>query len=173
MTWRSPLALLAIPLLGLALTVGCDDADELRAIDLAELPERFACDDVTVVAASVDGSEALLLGVEDGLAAAALELGEIVEAEYALPDERLTVRWVSGSNVYAGHCGRDSGETWKLDQRSDAVSGRVAIRIAPNSDGSLSVSASLVDLLLAPSRAGAGPMFELSATSFEGLPLAQ
>ena len=172
MTWLRPPAWLAIPALGLALSLGCDDPESLRALDLAELPERFACDDVTVVAASVDGSEALLLGVEDGLAAAARESGEIVEAEYDLPDDRLIVRWVLGSNVYVGHCGRDSGEDWQLDQRSDAIAGHVAIRVEPVSDGSLIVSATLDDLLLAPSRSG-GPIYELSSTALDGLLLAQ
>ncbi|MFO7561071.1 MAG: hypothetical protein R6X02_00380 [Enhygromyxa sp.] len=171
MTWLRPL--LVVPLLALALGVGCDDAEQLRALDLAELPERFACDDVTVVAASPEGSEALLIGVQDGLVAAARESGESVEAEYELPDDRLVVRWVSGSNVYAGHCGRDSGEQWQLDQRRDAIAGHIAIRIEPSPDGGLSVSASLDDLLLAPSRADAGPAYELSTTALEGLPLPQ
>lgn len=172
MAFRPPSALLAIPALGLALSLGCDDAEQLRALDLTELSERFACDDVTVVAASEDGSEALLIGVQDGLAAAARESGELIEAEYVLPDDRLIVRWVAGSNVYAGHCGRDSGEQWQLDQRSDAVTGHIAIRIAPELDGSLTVSATLDDLLLAPSDASHGPVYELE-TSELALPLVQ
>ena len=171
MAFRPPWVLLAIPALGLALSLGCDDAEQLHALDLAELTERFACDDVTVVAASVDGSEALLLGVQDGLAAEARESGEIVEAEYQLPDDRLIVRWVAGSNVYAGHCGRDSGQEWKLVQRSDAVTGHIAIRIVPAPDGSLTVSAELDELLLAPTMSD-GPLYQLSATEL-ALPLAQ
>jgi hypothetical protein len=173
MALRTPLsAVLALLVLGLAPNLGCDDAEELRAIDLAELPERFACEDVTVIAANDDGSEALLIGVQDNLALAAHESGELVEAEYQLPDPRLTVRWVAGSNVYAGQCGRDSGEQWRLDERHDAVSGHIAIRVTPELDGSLSVSAELEDLLLAPADAG-GPSYELSATQLDRLPLNQ
>lgn len=162
----------AILALGLAPSLGCDDADELRAIDLAELPERFACEDVTVVAATVDGSEALLIGVEDNLALEAHDSGALVEAEYQLPDPRLTVRLVAGSNVYAGQCGRDSGDEWRLDERRDAVSGHITIRVTPEADGTLSVSAELGDLLLAPTDAG-GPAYELAATQLDRLPLGQ
>lgn len=173
MAFRTPLsALLAVLALGLAPSLACDDAQELRSLDLAELPERFACEDVTVVAATADGSEALLIGVQDNLALAAHESGALVEADYQLPDSRLTVRWVSGTNVYAGQCGRDSGEQWRLDERRDAVSGHIAIRITPELDGTLSVSAALDELLLAPSDAS-GPVFELSATQLDRLPLSQ
>ena len=164
------LAMVALLALGLLPSLGCDDAEQLRALDLAELPERFACEDVTVVAASLDGSEALLIGVQDGLALAAHESGAVVEATYDLPDPRLTVRWVAGSNVYAGQCGRDSGEEWRLDDRRDAVSGHIAIRVTPEADGSLSVSAELDDVLLAPADSS-GPLFGLEATRLDGLPL--
>jgi hypothetical protein len=170
MAFRSPLALLAIPALGLALSLGCDDdSAQLQSLDIAELPERVACEDVTVVAATVDGSEALLIGVQDGLAATAHESGEVVEAEYELPDERLVVRWVAGSNVYAGHCGLDSGAEWQVDERRDAVTGHIAIRITPETDGTLSVSATLEDLLLAAE--ASGRVYELAATRLESLPL--
>lgn len=174
MASRPPWSLAAVTL-ALALCSGCDDAedDDVRALDLADLPERFACDDVTVVAAAIDGSEALLIGVEDGLAAAARKSGEVIEAEYTLPNERLIVRWVAGSNVYAGHCGRARGDAWKLDERSDAITGQLAIRITPHSDGRLMVSATLDELLLAPTHPGAGPVYELSTSTLDGLQLTQ
>jgi hypothetical protein len=165
-------AMLAMLALGLAPSLGCDDAEELRALDLAELPERFACEDVTVVAATLDGSEALLIGVQDNLALEVHESGELVEAEYELPDPRLTVRWVAGSNVYAGQCGLDSGEQWRLDERRDAVSGHISIRVTPEQDGTLSVSATLEGLLLAPTDAS-GPVYELSTTQLDRLLLTQ
>jgi hypothetical protein len=171
MAFRTPLSAM-VATLALALLPSCDEAEELRALDLAELPERFACDDVTVVAATVDGREAFLIGVQDGLALAAHESGEPIEAEYQLPDPRLTVRWVAGSNVYAGQCGRDSGDEWRLDARSDAVSGHIEIRVTPEPDGTLSVSAKLDDLLLAPTDAS-GPVYELEATQLDRLPLNQ
>jgi hypothetical protein len=172
MAFRPLSAMLAIPVLMLALSLGCDDSETMHALDLAELPERFACEDVTVVAATIDGTEALLLGVEDGLAQAAHESGEVVEAEYQLPDERLIVRWVAGSNVYAGQCGLDSGDEWRLDARRDAISGHITIRVTPEQDGTLSVSAVLDEVLLASSDAH-GPIYELSTTHLERLPLAQ
>jgi hypothetical protein len=172
MAFRPLPAVLAIPALGLALSLGCDHSEELQSLDLAELPERFACDDVTVVAATADGSEALMIGVQDGLAAAAHESGEIVEGHYQLPDERLTVRWVAGSNVYAGLCGLDSGSEWQVHERRDAVTGHIAIRVTPDEHGTLSVSAELEDLLLASTDSD-GPVYELAATQLESLPLNQ
>lgn len=141
---------LALPVLGLALCLGCDLEldDDSYSLDADALSERFACADVTVVAANDDGSEALLIGVEDGLAAAALAGAAPIAAEYELPDERLTVRWVAGTNVYQGHCGRDSGEPWQLDHRLDAVAGHISVVVEPRPDGTLAVTAELADLLL-------------------------
>lgn len=151
---------------------GCDHAEQLRELDLAELSERFACADVTVIAAAEDGSEALLIGVRDGLAQTTYQTGEPSEGSYELPDPRLTVRWVTGSNVYAGECGRDTGQQWRLDQRRDAIRGHIAIQVTPERDGTLSVSASLDELLLAASDDD-GPLYELEATQLERLPLVQ
>lgn len=163
------MALMALPLLGLVLSLGCDDPEQLRSLDLAELPERFACQDVTVVAANLEGSEALMIGVEDGLAAAALASGEAIEAQYALPDDRLIVRWVEGSNVYEGHCGRDSGGKWRLDERREAISGTISVRITPDPEGKLTLSAQLDELLLVPLDDADAPVYELEATHLDGL----
>lgn len=145
----SPRLALVLPILGLVLGLGCDGQDDLRALDAAELPERFACGDLTMVAASPDGGEALLIGIDDGLAAEALESGEAVHAEYELPDERLTVRWVAGTNVYQGQCGRDTGESWQLDARLDALAGHIHVRVDPRQDGTLELHAEIEDVVLA------------------------
>jgi hypothetical protein len=144
----SPRLALVLPILGLMVGIGCDAAQEMQPLDTIDLPERFACDDLTLVAASPDGDEALLIGIEDGLAAAALESGEVVQAEYELPDERLTVRWVAGSNVYRGQCGRDNGEAWHLDARLDAVSGHIHVLVDPRPDGQLDVRAQIDEVVL-------------------------
>jgi hypothetical protein len=135
--------------LGLVLGVGCDPVADMRALDTDDLPERFACGDLTMVAASPDGDEALLIGIDDGLAAAAVESGEAVHAEYDLPDERLTVRWVAGSNVYQGQCGRDTGEAWQLDARLDALEGHIRVRVDPRPDGKLELRAEIDGVVLA------------------------
>jgi hypothetical protein len=144
----SPRLALLLPILGLVFGLGCDADQEMQALDTIDLPERFACGDLTLVAASPDGDEALLVGIDDGLAAAALELGEVVHAEYELPDERLTVRWVAGTNVYQGQCGRDNGQAWQLDDRRDAVSGHVHVLVDPRPDGQLDVRAQIDDVML-------------------------
>jgi hypothetical protein len=163
-----PLPLL---LLGLVLSVGCDDPEHLRSLDLAELPERFACNDVTMVAATVDGSEALLVGIADALAAKAKTSGEMIEADYELPDERLTVRWVAGSNVAQGQCGRDGGGTWRLDERREAVAGHINVRVIPEADGRLTLSASFDEILLESANTKA-TTYELT-THLDRLPLEQ
>lgn len=169
MAWRPPAAWSAVPLLGLLLSAGCDTGDEqLRSLDLGELSERFACDDVTVVAATPDGSEALLVGVEDGLVAAAYTSNEVVEAVYELPDDRLTVRWVSGSNVYGGHCGREGAGAWRLDDRNDAIAGTLAVRLTPTADGVV-LSAEFDELVLAPSEALDHPVYVVAPGQLDGL----
>jgi hypothetical protein len=174
MALRPPLAVFAVPILALLLTSasGCDpEPSELRSLDLADLSERFACDDVTAIAASADGSEALLIGVEDGLVAAALAADGPIEAVYELPDPRLTVRWVAGSNVYGGHCGRvvqqDAGE-WRLDARHDAIAGTLAVRLRAGADGSLVLDADLDELVLADEQQRT--VYTLT-TELDGLPV--
>jgi hypothetical protein len=163
--------LLALPLLGLVLGLAaCDDPEHLRALDTDDLPDRFACDDVTAIAASPDASEALLIGIDDGLAAAALATEAPVHAEYELPDDRLTVRWVAGANVYEGHCGRNNGEPWELDARMDAFTGRVRVAVEPRADGGLALTAELFDVVLAED----GPWtadLALEPTRFNDLPI--
>jgi hypothetical protein len=144
-----PRLVLVLPLLGLVLGLGCDGEDDVRAVDATALHERFACGDLTMVAASPDADEALLIGIDDGLAAEAIESGEVVHADYELPDERLTVRWVAGTNVYQGQCGRDSGESWQLDARLDALAGHIRVRVEPRDDGKLELHAELDDVVLA------------------------
>jgi hypothetical protein len=138
---------LALLLLGLVL--GCDDAADMHALDTTDLPERFACGDLTMVVASPDGDEALLIGIDDGLAAEAVESGEVVHADYELPDERLTVRWVAGTNVYQGQCGRDNGEPWQLDTRLDALEGHIEVRIDPRPNHKLELHVEIDDVVLA------------------------
>lgn len=165
--------LLALPVLALALVTGCGEAAEFEALDLdaSELDERFACDDLTVVAASPDGERALLLGIDDGLAATVLSTGAPVEATYSLPDDRLTVRWVEGHNVYQGHCGRDSGMEWELDARNDAFTGEVAITLAPSTDGSLVLSAQLRDVVLSDDEGEFEAELFIAATDLENIPV--
>jgi len=163
--------LLALPLLGLTLIFACDDPDQLRALDLDELPERFACADLTLVAATPDGSEALLVGIDDGLAAAARASGAPTEATYELPDSRLTVRWVAGNNVYQHQCGRDTGGSWRLDERREAITGQITVLISPAADGSLTLNATLDELVLAPMSATETSTYELALTELETLVL--
>lgn len=146
----SPRLALVLPILGLVLGLGCDaEEDDPYALDTTALPERFACGDLTMVAASPDGAEALMVGIDDGLAAEAIESGAVVHADYELPDERLTVRWVAGTNVYQGQCGRDNGKSWQLDARRDALAGHVHVRVEPRDDGKLELRAQLDDVVLA------------------------
>jgi hypothetical protein len=159
---RSPRLALVLPILGLMLGLGCDGQDDLHALDATDLPERFACDDLTMVAASPAGDEALLIGIDDGLAAEALASGEIVHAEYELPDERLTVRWVAGTNVYQGQCGRDNGESWQLDTRLDALAGHIHVRVVPRDDGKLELRAEIDDVILAEDVGLVAPDLELT-----------
>ncbi len=134
---------------------GCDDAavelgDEQQLAELDDLSERFACSDLTFVAASADGSEGLFLLIDDGLVAQTLAEAQPLEVEYELADERVELRWVSGSNVYAGHCGRDNGRPWKIDAVHEAREGRVVVELAPQSEGVPLLAIELEDVLLEP-----------------------
>ncbi|NVB41890.1 hypothetical protein G6O69_28930 [Pseudenhygromyxa sp. WMMC2535] len=163
-----------LPLLGLALfaglsTLGCDlEDDELRALDLEVLDERFACGDVTVVAASPDGSEALFLGIEDGLAAELAAHGGVVEAHYTLPDDRLTLRWVTGSNVYQGQCGRSSDRPWHIDDRHEGAEGELTIRLEPGVQGEAAITAQF-DYVLFVDTEEDEPSYELMPTRLEAV----
>ncbi|PRP91999.1 hypothetical protein ENSA5_52100 [Enhygromyxa salina] len=161
-----------VPALGLVLSLGCDDGDELRSLDASEFDERSACGDVTMVAATADGSEALLLGIEDELVARAHDQGEAVVADYELPDDRVTVRWAAGANVYQGHCGLDNGELWRLDARKDALVGHVFVRVEPTEDGALSLTAELADVVFVADDPEGGDDYELEWTRLEQ-PLAE
>lgn len=169
--------LLATPVLALVLALagGCDAQGlDAESLDAESLDERFACDDLTVVAADPMGEEALLLGIDDGLAAAVLASGQPVEMEYALPDERLTVRWVEGSNVYLGHCGRDKGTPWELEERTDAVAGTLTVRLAPRPEGApkgLVLDAELSGVVLADDEGEAQLELEIDQTELVGIPV--
>ncbi len=174
MTSRLSTIVMAFSLLTLVPSLGCDDADEPRSLNLAELPERFACDDVTVVATTDDASQALLIGVEDGLAAAAYESGEFVEKVYTLPDDRLVVRWVGGNNVVEGRCGFEADGEWRLDERHDAVSGTIRVRLTPKlkDPNTLILSAQLDDMVFAADATlGEGEMLVLGQTFIKGISL--
>jgi hypothetical protein len=157
----SPRLVLVLPILGLMLGLGCDHEADAHALDATALPERFACDDLTMVAASPSADEALLIGIDDGLAAEAIASGQVVHADYELPDERLTVRWVSGTNVYQGQCGRDNGEFWQLDARLDALAGHIHVRVEPLDDGKLVLRAEIDDVVLADHVGLVAPDLEL------------
>ena len=137
--------LLSLALLAGSLA-GCDEED-VEMLDSTSLDERFACGDLTVVAADSDGSQALLLGIDDGLAAEVMAEGVVVVAKYQLPDERLMLRWVQGNNVYQGQCGHDGGAPWRVEERHDAIGGEIAVRLEPTADGHISVLASLDGVL--------------------------
>lgn len=128
--------------------VACDPQPEADSLETDALSERFACDDVTMVVAAADGREALLIGVEDQLAASAMSSDAPAVGEYELPDERVTIRWVSGTNVFQGQCGRDTGETWQLDERLDALTGRLTVIVEPDAEGRLRLVAAIEDLEL-------------------------
>ncbi|EDM79072.1 hypothetical protein PPSIR1_10730 [Plesiocystis pacifica SIR-1] len=129
----------------------CDEGgdDDLDVLDVNALDQRAACDDLTIVAARQDGSEALLIGIDDGLAAEVFAYGEQIETTYSLPDERVTLRWIAGTNVFQGQCGLDSGDSWSVDDRLDAIEGELHVRLAPHEDGTVGLVADIEQLVLA------------------------
>lgn len=167
MAARAYQALFALALPALAVSVtGCVEDIQTADLDPEAYTERVACDDLTVIAATSDGSEALLLGIDDGLKAAVLDYGEPVSATYVLPDERLTVRWAVGSNVYLGQCGLDSGAPWRVDTVHDAIDGEIEVYLVPNPDGTVQLSAELEGLLLEDAETD-GPLLALESTHIE------
>jgi hypothetical protein len=126
----------------LGVFAGCDvEEGAMASLDAQALPEQFACGDVTAVAAAPDGSEALLIGIDDGLAESARDSDARIVEHYTLPDPRVTVRWVVGTNVYQGQCGRDLGGPWALDERLDALDGQVVVEVERGLDGELALHA--------------------------------
>lgn len=131
----------SVLLAGLLLT-GCDgvESDSQLELDVAELSERHACGDLFVVAADVEGREGLFLTIDDGLVHEVLESGEPLVAHYdfgaleAIGDGQIELRWVSGRNVYAGHCGLDNGERWQVDMVEQAVAGELVVELIPSAD---------------------------------------
>jgi hypothetical protein len=137
------------------LVMGCDpfEADASLSTEVAELSDRHACADLIVVAASADAREGLFLTVDDGLVDEVIESGEPVDARYEVGDERIELRWVTGSNVYAGHCGLDNGEPWHVDEVEQAITGEVTIELVPSDEGVI-VAVELRDVWLSPLDAG-------------------
>lgn len=138
----------ALLLAGLLL-VGCDEQDPEVGPqpEIGELSERFACADLVFVAASPDATQGLFLSIDDGLAKQAHAHGEL-RREYELEDDRVELRWVSGSNVYAGHCSRDNGEPWEVDAVQEARAGRVVVELEPGGEGKLELSIELEGVVL-------------------------
>jgi len=164
-----PLFAASLLAFALALVAGCDDHADVEDLDASELAERFACDDLTLVAASKDGEHALMIGIDDGLVANTLASGQPTTITYELPDDRLTVRWVTGSNVYQGHCGRDSGEPWTLDARSDAVAGAMSVSLDPGPGPGLRLEAEVHDVWLADDDSDEELELYLDTASFAGI----
>ncbi len=144
-----------ILLVGL-LSIGCDSLALDHDLDMpavTDLSDRFACADLILVAADPTGTEGLFLTIDDGLVDEVLESGEAIAAHYQVGDDRIEVRWVSGSNVYAGHCGLDNGEPWQVEQVEQAIAGDILVELMPSADG-VRLAVELRDVLLAPLAAG-------------------
>jgi hypothetical protein len=148
-------------LAGLLLS-GCDyesDSPPEHEPDLAELSERHACADLIVVAADVEGSQGLFLTIDDGLVEELLATSQPIVAHYAigdddeLDDEPIELRWVSGRNVYAGHCGLDNGEGWEVDSVEQAIAGEIDVELIPSPDG-VRVDIEIRGVLLSPLGSG-------------------
>jgi hypothetical protein len=158
-------------LLLLGLLVGCDERErELGPEpDTAELSEHFACGDLMFVAANPDATQGLFLSIDDALvqqAHAQAQLGR----EYELDDDRVELRWVSGRNVYAGHCGHDNGEPWEIDAVQEASSGRVVVELEQD-DHALVLSIALEDVVLEPLDEWRAQGYELPPLHFDELEL--
>lgn len=141
---------LRLALLAALFTSACDGEPLERFVeqDLGALSERHVCGDLTLVAADPEGHEGLFLVVDDGLVDAAREAGEL-DMRYAIGDERIELRLVRGRNVYAGHCGLDSGEPWQVDEVEQAVAGEVELSFFDDA-GQLHLDVALHDIWLSP-----------------------
>ena len=139
---------------GLLLT-GCDPEALDPSLDpnVAGLSERHACADLILVAATPEGDEGLFLTIDDGLVDEVIGSGMPSSARYDVGDERIELRWVRGSNVYAGHCGLDSGEPWHVDEVEQAIAGEILVELTP-SDDAIVLDVELEGVLLSPLAAG-------------------
>jgi hypothetical protein len=166
---------LRLALLAALLSSACDGEhlEPLAEQDLGALSERHVCGDLTLIAADPEGHEGLFLIVDDGLVDAAREAGEL-DSRYAIGDERIELRLVRGQNVYAGHCGLDSGEPWQVDEVEQAVAGEVELSFI-EVEGTLQLDIELTDIWLSPLAAGYGAAKsharELGDLDFHGLAL--
>ena len=142
---RARLALIA------TLLVGCDRSDSnfSPSPHVDDLSERHACADLILVAADAEASEGLFLTIDDGLVDQVVESGQPVVSRYQVGDDRIELRWVTGSNVYAGHCGLDSGEPWQVDSVEQAVAGEITVELTPSSEGPI-LTVELRDVMLSP-----------------------
>jgi hypothetical protein len=142
---RGALALVA------SLLMGCDrsESGDPLSPEIGELSQRHACADLILVAADAEASEGLFLTIDDGLVDQVTDSGQPVQMRYDVGDERIELRWVSGSNVYAGHCGLDNGEPWQVDMVEQAISGEIIVELEPAAEGPI-LAVELRDVLLSP-----------------------
>lgn len=147
---------LRLALLAALFTSACDGEplEPLAEQDLGALSERHVCGDLTLIAADPEGHEGLFLVVDDGLVDAARKSGEL-DSRYEIGDERIELRVVRGQNVYAGHCGLDSGEPWQVDEVEQAVAGEVELSFV-DVEGGLRLDVELHDIWLSPLAEGLG-----------------
>lgn len=138
-----------------SLLMGCDplESDSHLSPDVVELSQHHACADLILIAADAEAREGLFLTIDDGLVDEVLESGEPISTHYDVGDERIELRWVTGRNVYAGHCGLDNGEPWHVDTVEQAIEGEILIELAAGAEGAI-LSVELHDVLLSPLAAG-------------------
>jgi hypothetical protein len=133
------------------LLMGCDRSDFDSALmpDPDELSQRHACGDLILIAADAEATEGLFLTIDDGLVDEVVDSGQSVQGHYEVGDERIELRWVTGRNVYAGHCGLDNGEPWEVDTVEQAIAGEISIELQPGAEGPI-LAVELRDVLLSP-----------------------
>jgi hypothetical protein len=147
---------LCLALLAVLSSSACDGEplEPLAEQDLGALSERHLCGDLTLIAVDPEATEGLFLIVDDGLVDSARKAGEL-DSRYAIGDERIELRVVRGRNVYAGHCGLDSGEPWQVDEVEQAVAGEVELSFV-EVEGTLRLDIELSDIWMSPLADGYG-----------------
>jgi hypothetical protein len=156
------------------LLVGCDrsELDDPSLPDVDELSQRHACGDMILIAANAEASEGLFLTIDDGLVDEVIESGEFVSDQYRVGDAPIELRWVTGRNVYAGHCGLDNGEPWQVDTVEQAIAGEISVELEPSAEGPI-LTVELRDVLLSPldlAQAKQEPEQELAQAHAHALP---